>query len=106
MVDERLQAEIDAINEARKQSRIDEQTQSETELLKSEFLNLGQNFRQGENEHYREDTPTFELDRTLIDWADPKYNEHRSFNIKSLRDVFFALLNQSRCQQRVCDSEE
>jgi len=50
--------------------------------------------------------PTYENDPLLIDWKDSKFNDMRTFNIKSMRDVFFSLLNQSRCQKRVCDAEE
>ena len=41
----------------------------------------------------------------MIDWTDPKFTEYRYFSVKSIRDIFFSLLNQSKCQARVCETE-
>ena len=92
-VDENLQTQINKIIEARKQTRLDYQTQSEQDLQEGEILGTNRNFTQGLNEKYKEDIPTYEDDKTLIDWSQPRYNEYRAFNIKALRDVFFSLLN-------------
>lgn len=74
--------------------------------MEPDYLNLKGNFTQTDNENWTEDSPTFENNRHAIDWSNPVYNKFRSFNIKAIRDIFFSLLNNSRCQQRVCDSEE
>ena len=75
-------------------------------MLKEEFLALQTNFNQDKNDKYEEKVPTFESNTRLINWSLPQYNEYRGWSMKSQRDFFFGLLNQSRCQQRVCDLEE
>jgi hypothetical protein len=68
------------------------QKQSEEDLLTNEFMALKRNFSQN-NPNYKFKEPTFEKTDGLLKWTDPKFNEYRSFNIKSIRDIFFALLN-------------
>lgn len=67
------------------------------------YLNLQKNFKQLEAKFNR---PTFESDDGLIDWKQEHFNQPREFTIKNIRDIFFGLLNQSKAQERVCDTEE
>lgn len=42
----------------------------------------------------------------MIDWSKEQYHEPRSFTIKNIRDMFFALQNISQAQSRTNDAEE
>ena len=75
-------------------------------MLQEKYLALNSNFTQDKNDKYVESAPTYESNTRLINWDMPELNEYRGWSMKSQRDFFFGLLNQSRCQQRVCDLEE
>jgi transcription initiation factor IIE alpha subunit len=73
------------------------------DLTSDEFLKLLQNFDQKDSE---EASPTFEDSPSKLDWSDAKLNEPRQLTLKNVRDIFFALINQSRAQKRICKTED
>jgi hypothetical protein len=72
-------------------------------LNSEQFLNLENNFVQ-RNSKVQE--PSFENVDSQIEWKKDVYNEPRAFTLKNIRDIFFGLMNQSKAQQRTCDSED
>lgn len=72
-------------------------------MISEQFLNLEKNFDQRDSQVKK---PSFESVDSLLDWKNPAFNEPRSFTLKNIRDIFFGLMNQSKTQQRTCDSED
>lgn len=68
------------------------------DLKEEKYLNLANNFNQTKDEDSQYKEPTFENDPKLIDWSQANLHEPRVLTIKNVRDIFFALLNQSQCQ--------
>ena len=67
---------------------------------------MDKHFNQTKDDRSAYKAPTFENDQKLIDWSKEEFNEPRALTIKNIRDIFFALMNQSQAQQRICDSED
>ena len=76
------------------------------DLRSDTYLNLKANFNQDNDEDSEFRKPTYESKKDLITWRDDVFHEPRAFTLKNIRDIFFALLNQSKAQDRICDAED
>lgn len=98
-----IQSQVDGLKKYNKDQTDMHQQKGQEDLTAAEYLKLLENFDQKDSE---EASPTFEDSPSKIDWSDAKLNEPRQLTLKNVRDIFFALMNQSRAQKRICKAED